>query len=224
MNVVNGMRVNGGYSAIVIPPTPPNVYEIVSDVETFVKVGDYVYFNTATKGRVLTVIDYRRFTVDTFAETISLTGVWKAMAPYGDYGTRKTIDAKLKEKNGGEFAYQKYPLVALRLPAVVTTVGSISTVDANILITTFTNKQYKPQDRMELVFKPILYPLLYQFLDSIKLTGYFMGYHSDYTHLDRMFYGTESGDEQNIANVFSDPLDAIELRGLKLNYIIDQCP
>jgi hypothetical protein len=225
MNVVEGMRVGGAYSATVISsPTPTNAYMIASDVETFVNVGDYIYFNVATKGRVLSVVDYRTFSVDTFVETLPLAGSWKAMAPYSDFGTRKTINAKMIEKQGGEFAYQKYPLIALRLPATISTVGGISTMDANIIIATFTNKQYKPQERLANVFKPVLYPLLYKFLEYVKRTGEFMGYTSDFDHVDRFFYGTESGDESNIANIFADPLDAIELRNFKLTYLVDECP
>jgi hypothetical protein len=37
-----------------------------------------------------------------------------------------------------------------------------------------------------------------------------------------MFYGNETG-EENIKNVFDDPLDAVELRGLKLSYLLDGC-
>ena len=223
MNVVHSMRAGGFYNAVAILPAPPNLYLITSDVETSVKVGDYIYFNVTTKARVLSVESYKSFTVDTFSSTLPLAGEWKALGPYSDYGTRKTINAKLKEKNSGEFSYQKYPLIALRLPATVSTENSISTVDCNILFATFTNKQYKPQERIENVFKPILYPLLFQFLDAIKRTGFFMGYRTDYTHVDRLFYGTEQGEEQNIANIFDDPLDAIEVRDLKLNYLIDEC-
>jgi hypothetical protein len=224
INVVDSMRVTGGYSATVVLPTPPNIFLVVSDVETFVKVDDYVYFNVATRGRVVSVQDWRTFTVDTLAETIPLVGTWKSMAPYADYGTRKTIDAKLLEKNSGQLSYQKFPLIALRLPVTLTTTNGITTAEFNILIATFTNKQYKPQERIENVFKPILYPLLYKFLDRVKVTGYFAGYRNDYTHIDRLFYGTDQGDEQNIANVFTDPLDAIEVRDLNLNYFVDECP
>jgi len=224
MNVVDSMRIGGSYSATVVLPTPPNIFLIASDVETFVEVNDYIYFNVATRGRVLSVIDWKTFTVDTFAEVLPLAGTWKSMAPYSDYGTRKTIDVKLMEKNGGEFAYQKYPLIALRLPTTVNTNNGIATAECNILIATFTNKQYKPQERIENVFKPILYPLLYSFLNSIKRTGYFAGYRTDYGRVDHLFYGTSSGEEPNIANVFTDPLDAIEITDLSLNYFIDECP
>jgi len=224
LGVVDNMRTGGFYSATVVLPTPPNIYLIVSNVETFVKAGDYIYFNVATKGRVVSVQNWKTFTVDTFAETLPLAGTWKSMTPYADYGTRKSIDAKLLEKNSGEFSYQKFPLIALRLPVTLTTTNGITTAECNLLIATFTNKQYKPQERIENVFKPVLYPLLYQFLNMVKVTGYFAGYRNDYTHIDRLFYGTESGDEQNIANVFTDPLDAIEVRDLNLNYFVDECP
>lgn len=217
--VVDLLRYTGTYTATLFSGT---VYTVVSNVITYLAVKDYLTLGT-TKVRVLSVVDSKTFTVDIFNGTIDLDGTWKALAPYSDFGTRKTINVKLKDKSGNEFKYQKYPLIALRLPASINSVGAVSTIQANILIATFTNKQYKPQERMANVFKPILYPLMNRFLEMCKRSGEFMMYNPDHEQIDRMFYGTSSGDEENIAQIFDDPLDAVELRNLELKYIEEGC-
>lgn len=217
--VVSLMRRSGNYTATLIS----GVWNISSDTKHLLAVKDYVYIGTV-KARVTEVVDYLTFRIETFGLVVSGTGVWYAASPYFDYGTRKTINRALLDKNNGEYNYQKYPLVALRLPVVLDTVNSITTADINVLIATFTRKQYRPQERMANVFNPILYPLVRQFLNMLRLSGEFLSFDADYQQIDRMFYGTESGDEQNIANVFDDPLDAVEIRNLKLKFIADDCP
>lgn len=219
LRVVSLMRKSGNYTATL---DTPDVYIIASDVKTFVTVKDYIRLEDVPV-RVVEVVDYKTFKVKVFSQTIILAGTWFSLAPYSDFGTRKMIDRKLMEKNGGEHAYKKYPLIALRLPAPITTVDGVSTMDANILIANFTNKTYKPEERYNNVFIPILYPLMHKFFEMLRKSGEFISYENDYTQIDRLFYGSESGDEQNIANVFSDPLDAIEIRNLKLRFISDQC-
>jgi hypothetical protein len=56
----------------------------------------------------------------------------------------------------------------------------------------------------------------------VRYSGEFNIYEPEYQQVDRMFYGNETG-EENIKNVFDDPLDAVELRGLKLSYLLDGC-
>jgi hypothetical protein len=220
LRVVQLMRKSGRYTATF---DSTDVYEIASDVKTFVAVKDYIRLENVPV-RVVEVVDYRTFKVKVFEQTIVLAGTWYSLAPYSDFGTRKMIDRKLLEKNGKEHAYKKYPLIALRLPAPITTVGGVSTMDANILIANFTSKTYKPEERYNEVFIPILYPLMHKFFEMLRKSGEFMSYENDYVQIDRLFYGSESGDEQNIANVFTDPLDAIEIRNLKLKFLAEQCP
>ena len=96
LGVVDNMRVGGAYSATVL--APPNLYSIASDVETFVNVNDYVYFNVATRGRVISIVNYKTFIVDAFTETLPLVGTWKSMSPYADYGTTKKYRCKIAGK------------------------------------------------------------------------------------------------------------------------------
>ncbi len=220
-HVVDLLRTTGNFTAVLVIGS---VYEITSSTETFLDVDDYVsLLGGSVFARVTLIVSDFVFRVETFGNDVTAGGVWKSLAPYSDYGTRKTINAKMLQRNGGEFAYQKYPLIALRLPVPVQVVGGLCTFRANILIATFTRKQHTPQQRLEETFKPILYPLTSLFFQMLRKSGDFAGFAPDYERIDRMFYGTESGEEFNIANVFEDPLDAIELRNLELNYFVDHC-
>lgn len=218
--IVDLLRYTGAYSSAVVTGT---VYQFTSDVITNLAVKDYVKLDDTVKVRVTSIVSNKIFEAETFGEVIAANGIWKAMAPYSDYGSKKSINARLLEKGGYEFQYQKFPLIALRLPAPIDNVDGVSVMNANILIANFTNKQYIAQQRIANVFKPILYPLMTRFLDMVKRSGEFISYNSDYTQMDRLFYGTEAGDDQNIASVFDDPLDAVELRNLKLNFIKENC-
>lgn len=216
--VVDLIRPTGNYVASAIGG---DIYELTSDVTTYLLVGDYITVE-GLQVRVTTLISDYIFQVDVIGQTIALSGVWKSMAPYFDYGTRRTINVKLMEKNGGEFAYQKYPLIALRLPIEVRVERGVASVDVNILIANFTDRHYRPEDRIVNVFEPILWPLAKLFISRIKASGEFLGFDPDYSQIDRLFYGTETG-EENIANIFDDPLDAVEIRNLRLKYLTDGC-
>ena len=147
---------------------------------------------------------------------------WNATAnasnPYYDYGKWLTITNKLLEKDNDKvFKYQKYPLIALRVPAECRVVNNLYTFTLNIAILDFTDKDYTEQERQENVFKPILYPLYEAFLKQLKGQGFSYGpsnlQRPEHTVIDRYFWGSDA--EQ--ANRFNDPLDAIEIIDLKIS-------
>lgn len=216
--VVDLLRVTGNYTAVL---QLDGTYEVTSNVSTYLKVGDYLRLS-GLEVRTTAIISDKIFRVDPITQVIDLAGVWKAMAPYSDYGTRRTINMKLLQKNGAEYSYQKYPLIALRFPAPIRVTGDVATMNANILVAHFTNKTYRPEERVANTFDPILWPMTQAFLTMVKKSGEFSQFNHDYTQIDRMFFGTESGDE-NIANIFEDPLDAVEIRDLNLTFFTDGC-
>jgi hypothetical protein len=217
--VVNLLRTTGDYVAMVTGD--PEVYEVVSTVRHYLSVNDYITL-AGVKVRVVTVIDDYTVEVNVFSQAVDANGTWQALAPYSMYGTRVVINQMLMDHNAGEYAYQKYPLVALRLPATVTVNGATASLSANILIAHFTGATLRPQERLEQKFEAILWPLTSLFLKMVRYSGEFNIYEPEYQQVDRMFYGNETG-EENIKNVFDDPLDAVELRGLKLSYSLDGC-
>lgn len=216
--VVDLLRTTGNYTATLLAA---NSYEIVSDVDTYLEIGDYLTVSGAAV-RVTSIVSDKVFQIDSIEQSITLSGVWKSLAPYSDYGTRKVINQKLLEKNGGEYSYQKYPLIALRLPTPITVAGATASFNANILIADFTQETLRPEERVEQKFEPTLWPLTKLFIEMVRKSGEFNGFDPSYTQIDRMFYSNEAG-EENIANVFDDPLDAVELRDLRLSFFIDGC-
>lgn len=217
--VVDLLRTTGTFVSVVT--VDPEVYTITSNIEHYLSVDDYISLDD-TNVRVISIVDDYVFEVNVLGQAINASGIWKALAPYSYYGTRVVINQLLMDRNAGEYAYQKYPLIALRLPSTIRVNGAMASFSANILIAHFTGASLLPEERVEQKFQAILWPLKVLFLNMVRRSGEFNIYEPEYDQIDRMFYGTETG-EENIKNVFDDPLDAVELRGLKLNFLIDDC-
>ncbi len=78
------------------------------------------------------------------AESILSPGSYKALAPYYLYGHILDINRRLLEKDEDSvFRYQKYPLIALKLPLIQEVNNTqINSISANIAIFEFTEKNY----------------------------------------------------------------------------------
>ena len=151
-------------------------------------------------------------------QDIPASGTWKALAPYFMFGHRVEIANRLLEKDKDSvYKYQKYPLIALRLPITETVKNNdLVEVSLNIAILEFTNKNYRAFDRYENVLKPILRPLYKSFTESLmKNSGTYTLGIPEHDKIDRLFYGVD-GLEGNQSYIFNDPLDGIELLNLKL--------
>lgn len=219
-SAVDLLRATGTYTAVL---DSGNIYLISSVGESLPSINEYIKLEGVAV-RVTEVVDATTFKIDnTSGQAISLTGGWKSMSPYSIIGTRKTVNMMMLQRNSYEYQYQKYPMIALRLPFTLQTRNGMRTFQANILIATFTSKVQTPDQRLVNTFRPILYPLRDRFLEMVVKSGEFLGFDKDYDEIDRMFYGIESGDETNIKNVFADPLDAIEIKNLNLKYLDDEC-
>lgn len=150
------------------------------------------------------------------------TGADPTKIPFYDYGHRLEIAQKLLSKKEGKvFTYSKYPLIALRLDIPEEVSSGFIHYTLNLGIYAFTNKNYTTQQRYEHVFKPILYPLYDSFFQKLYESGLFSWDIKDlerppHIKIDRPFWGTPS-EEKNEANIFNDPLDAIEIINLKIN-------
>jgi hypothetical protein len=146
--------------------------------------------------------------------------------PYYMYGHRLEINNRLVQKSKGDFKYQLYPLIALRMDFEEDIDNGLIKYNLNLAILNRTEKNYNAEERYTNVFKPILYPLYEAFMDKLKKAGIFQwdGNYTlpPHTKIDRPYYGTSS-EEQNVKNIFSDTLDAIEIIGLKLSQRIKRC-
>jgi hypothetical protein len=141
--------------------------------------------------------------------------------PYYMYGHKMEIAARLLEKGkDSRYEYQRYPLIALRLDTPEEKKNGMIMHTLNIAILDMTDAGYTAEQRYANVIKPVLTPLYKSFLRHLKLSGLFTwsGNQEEPPHvkIDRPFWGTSQANG-NTANIFSDPLDAIELLNLKIN-------
>lgn len=151
------------------------------------------------------------------------------VAPYFMYGHRLEIANRttLKEENSTKKT-QIFPLIALRQDIAETTKGNVIDYDLNLVIATYTDQNYNADERQAKIIGPILEPLYLKFLRFFKESGFFMWggklnqVSPPHVKINRPFYGTPSQNE-NVANLFNDPTDAIELVNFKFSKIIKTC-
>jgi len=84
----------------------------------------------------------------------------------------------------------------------------------HILILTETKPEYKSDERVTNVFKPILHPLFELFIASLKSNTSILNSGLEYDKTDRKFWGSQ----QTGANVANDFVDAIEIENLELEF------
>ena len=144
-------------------------------------------------------------------------------APFFMFGHRREINARLLEMDKDRvYQYQKYPLIALRMDFPEEVSGIDISYTLNVAILAFTQRDFRAPERMERVFKPVLAPLYERFMQEIRNSGFFMWpvtldqNKPPHTRILRPFFGTE-GSEGTEKQIFTDPLDAIELLNLQLN-------
>jgi hypothetical protein len=171
-------------------------------------------------------ISYGQAMLD-YLESVEPNGDLSLM-PFYEFGHPQEIDKMLQEKNEDMvFKYQKYPLIALKLDIVEDVNGSIISPNGlNFVFVAFTQKEYYAKDRIERVVKPVLAPLYERFFVELANSGLFIfpGQQDKPEHkrIIRPYYGTETKNA-NVANIFRDPLDGIEVLNLKINFQEDNC-
>lgn len=144
--------------------------------------------------------------------------------PYYMYGSTTEVNERLIKKT--KAAKQKYPLIFLMwdFPEPVT-VGGMYHYDLHMGILQFTDQNLTTEQRRVQVFNPVLNPLYEKFIHGLlhaKLA--WPGYPSlpPHTPIARPYWGTLQS-EKKIKNVFTDPLDCIEILNLKVNKRIKYC-
>lgn len=163
----------------------------------------------------------------TYLSDRNMTAANQLLAPFYMYGHRLEISNRLKDKTKDSvYKYQKYPLVALRLDIPEPyNAEEVTELNLNIALLCFTQKGWNAEERMTNIFKPVLYPMYYRFLDELRKSGLFFWQGSrvpQHTKIDRPYWGTESA-ESNTKHLFDDPLDAIEIVDLKIKKNFKLC-
>lgn len=180
-------------------------------------------------GAVVSAVRAKWITADSSIVTVDsdLVTADGGSAPYYMYDSRGNIAKGLRQKGKDSvMKFQKYPLIALRLPVPEEKSNGMVSYTLNIGIFSLSTKTRNTAQRYDEVFRPILYPLYEMFFQAVKESGLFQwsGYQNlpEHTKVDRPFWGTE-GAEQNEKYIFEDPLDAIEIFNLRLNSRIKTC-
>lgn len=146
---------------------------------------------------------------------------YSALMPFYMYGHKVEIANRLTQQDKDKvYKYQKYPLVILRLDTAENVENGIIDYQLNVAFMMLTNKKWEAPERYTKVFKPILYPMYESFLKQLKNVGGFMWDQGQdrprHTKIDRPYWGT-STENGNTADIFNDPLDAIELIDLRIS-------
>jgi len=133
----------------------------------------------------------------------------------------------IQAANGTGSKFKRFPLIALFQPFTETmsTDGFYSDDVYHLIIARGTEAEYKASKRYEVNFKPILYPIYFQFMEQIRLSKYFEIVSGDsfpHVKIDMPFYG-KKGDYGSIANIFSDKVDCIDIENLKLRVKTKNC-
>lgn len=142
------------------------------------------------------------------------------------YGHPLSINHQLVERGKKlKGKYRKYPLIALRMDYDEEVDNGLVKAVLNMAIIHSTSMEYTEQERDAKVFTPILFPLYERFMSELKKHGFnWPGWQGmpKHTKTDRPYYGVTSG-QSNVKNLFSDPLDAIEITNLELSLRIKNC-
>lgn len=142
------------------------------------------------------------------------------LMPFYMFGHPVEIAKRLVDKDKNRQSAQKYPLIALRMDIQETVSKGIWSYSLNLLIANYNDKKWNAEERMENIFKPVLYPIYERFMQELQNSGLFFWPgnldYPEHTKVDRPFWGTES-QQGNVKNIFNDPIDAIEIIGLKVN-------
>ena len=159
--------------------------------------------------------------IDAFKEVAAQVNDSHSGDVYFMYGHRKEVNQRLLEKSEDKvYKYQKYPLIVLNMPfSEDISSDRVIELSLNLAVMDYTDTTYISEERYEKVFAPILEPIYELLLDKIENSGEFMNIGKpEHTRIDRLFWGTEGGQQ-----TFSDPLDAIELLNLKLKLLNTKC-
>jgi len=152
-------------------------------------------------------------------------GTWsnEGEIPYFIPGHPVEINNRLMDKNDDKvYKYKKYPLIALRLDIQEPPKNGIANYNLNLAFMNFTDENYNAEQRIENVFKPILWPLYDLFFEELEKSGKFfwtttgMAFLPEHNPVERPFWGKAS-ENKNDESVFEDPLDAIEILNLRIS-------
>jgi len=207
-NIVDNMRATGVIT---------NISE-ANGITTVTSVNSLKINEVITIGDVDYIIKSANSTQFTVEGTGITATVWKAKAPYYDYGHPIEIFKTLTAKDANDtFKYQKYPLIYFLMDfKEKRDIYNVSVEDLTIIIMTETLDTFNALNRYNNTFVPILHPLYELFLKQLYRSNYVQSDDYNHTKIDKLYWGKEDY-FGNMANIGNDFLDAVVIDGLNLN-------
>jgi hypothetical protein len=139
------------------------------------------------------------------------------------------IETLSQEDKSSSGRFTKYPLVHLVQDMVINRgadTGIFGTATVNIIFVHQTQQNFKTEERDEKVFKPVLWPIYYQFLEQLKKNNWVFQTDTttgEFPHrvIKRAFWGNRN--LQGSKNILNDYVDAIEVQNLQLKINYSNC-
>lgn len=161
------------------------------------------------------------------SETTVLGGTKIQQIRYSKSSYNELLETLAQADGSGEERFNKYPLVHLVQDVVVergSEVGIFGTASLNIVFIHQTEQTYKVEDRDEKVFKPVLWPMYFDFLAQLYNSKWFVTSDSgEYRHqvIKRAYWGNRKLKSSEL--ILNDFVDAIEVRNLQLKFYFKNC-
>jgi hypothetical protein len=136
------------------------------------------------------------------------------------------IETLFQADKSGEERFKKYPLIHLVQDISIDRGGEIGfygTANLTIVFIHQTKQTFKTDERDENVFKPVLWPIYYEFMEQLKRSAWILNpwqNTGEFRHrvIKRAFWGNRQLKASE--NILNDYVDAIEVQNLqiKINY------
>lgn len=162
-------------------------------------------------------------------ETAALGSTLIQQIRYSKSSFDELIETLSQLDKSGEEKFNKYPLIHLVQDVRVRRgedVGIYGTAFLNIFFVHQTVQTYKITDRDTKVFKPVLWPIYYEFMNQLRKNNWIFGSESDtgeFKHdvIKRAFWGNRK--LEGSKNILNDYVDAIEIQNLQLKFNFSNC-
>lgn len=162
-------------------------------------------------------------------ETAALGSSLIQQIRYSKSSFDELVETLSQADKSGEERYNKYPLIHLVQDMTIdrgNDVGIYGTANVNIIFVHQSVQTYKIDDRDEKVFKPVLWPMYYMFIEQLKLNNWIgdsWDNTGEFRHrvVKRAFWGNRH--LQGSQNILNDFVDAIEIQNLQLKINFSNC-
>ena len=139
------------------------------------------------------------------------------------------IETLFQADKSGEERFTKYPLVHLVQDIAIergSDIGFYGTTNLTIVFIHQTQQNFKTDERDEKVFKPVLWPIYYEFMEQLKRSAWILNpwqNTGEFRHrvIKRAFWGNRK--LETTKNILNDYVDAIEVQNLQLKINYSNC-